>query len=85
VYPSKDYPLDIFNRFMKLLNIKVEKIKLLIRCYIIGSFIPEIDQLILMLHEDPRGAKTTMEELINTLVNPSSVPTFALPKDVSNL
>ena len=38
-----------------------------------------------MLHGDPGGAKSTLEELINTLVNPSSVLTFALPKDIVEL
>ena len=67
---------------MKLLNVKGEKRKLLVRCYIIALFIPEIDKPILMLHGDPGGAKSTLEELINTLVDPSSVLTFALPKDI---
>jgi hypothetical protein len=45
VYPSTDYPPDIFDRFIKLLNIKDEKTKLLIKCYIIALFIPEIESL----------------------------------------
>jgi hypothetical protein len=85
VHPSKDYPPDIFNRFMRLLNIKDEKTKLLIKCYIIALFIPEIDKPILMLHGDPGGAKSTLEELVRTLVDPSSVLTFALPKDIFEL
>jgi hypothetical protein len=85
VYPSKDYPPDIFDRFMKLLNIKDEKTKLLIKCYIIALFIPEIDKPILMLHGDAGGAKSTLEELVRTLVDPSSVLTFALPRDISEL
>ena len=85
VYPSKNYPMNIFERFMKLLNVKDEKIKLLIKCYIVSLFIREIDKPILMLHGDPGAAKTTLEELIKTLVDPSSVLTFALPKDNSEL
>ena len=85
VYPSKDYSQDILDRFINLLNVKGEKRKLLIKCYIIALFIPDIDKPILMLHGDPGGAKSTLEELINTLVNPSSVLTFALPKDIVEL
>ena len=81
VHPSKEYPSDIFDRFMNLLNVKGEQTKLLIKCYIIALFIPEIDKPILMLHGDPAGAKSTMEELMKTLVDPSSVLTFALPRD----
>jgi hypothetical protein len=85
VYPSTDYPPDIFDRFIKLLNIKDEKTKLSIKCYIIALLIPEIDKPILMLHGDPGGAKSTLEELVRTLVDPSSVLTFALPRDISEL
>lgn len=85
VHPSKDYPADIFDRFMKLLNVKDEKTKLLVKCYIIALLIPEIDKPILMLHGDPGGAKSTLEELVRTLVDPSSVLTFALPRDIFEL
>ncbi|MGC1932636.1 MAG: hypothetical protein WA667_26990 [Candidatus Nitrosopolaris sp.] len=85
VYPSRDYPPDIFDRFLKLLNVKGEKTKLLVKCYIIALLIPEIDKPILMLHGDPGGAKSTLEELVRTLVDPSSVLTFALPRDISEL
>jgi hypothetical protein len=81
VYPSR----DIFDRFIKLLNIKDEKTKLLIKCYIIALFIPEIDKPFLMLHGDPGGAKSTLGELVRTLVDPSSVLTFALPRDITEL
>jgi hypothetical protein len=77
VYPSKEYPPDIFDRFMRLLNINGEETKLLVKCYIIASFIPEFDKPILMLHGDPGAAKSTLQELVKTLVDPSSVLTFA--------
>jgi hypothetical protein len=38
-----------------------------------------------MLHGDPGAAKSTLEELVRTLVDPSSVLTFALPKDIFEL
>jgi hypothetical protein len=47
--------------------------------------IPEIDKPILMLHGDPGGAKSTWEELVRTLADPSSVLTFSLPKDIVEL
>ena len=85
VYPSKDYPPDILDRFIKLLNVKGEKRKLLIKCYVISLFIPEIDKPILMLHGDPGDAKSTFQEFIRTLVDPSTVLTFALNKDIVEL
>lgn len=78
-------PLWRFDRFIRLLNIKGEDRKLLVKCYIVASFIPEFDKPILMLHGDPGAAKSTLQELIKTLVDPSSVLTFALPRDVNEL
>jgi DNA-binding transcriptional MerR regulator len=85
VYPAKNYPPDIFDKFMKLLNVKGDGRQLLLKCYIITLFIPEIDKPILMLHGDPGGAKFTLQELVKTLVDPSSVLTFALPRDIFEL
>ena len=85
VYPSKTYPPDIFDQFIKLLNIKGEEKKLLLKCYIIAAFIPEIDKPILMLHGDPGGAKSTLEELIKKLIDPSAILTLALPRDIFEL
>lgn len=85
VYPSKDYPSDIFDRFMKLLNVKGEENNLLLKCYIIALFIPGFPEPILMLHGDPGGAKTTHQELIKMLVDPSSVLTLVLPREINEL
>jgi hypothetical protein len=85
VYPSKENSPGIFDRFMNILNVKGEETKLLLKCYIIASFFPEFDKPILMLHGDPGGAKSTLQELVKTLVDPSSVLTFALPRDVNEL
>jgi hypothetical protein len=37
-----DYSSDIFDEFMNLINITDEDNKLLLKCYIIAQFIPEI-------------------------------------------
>jgi hypothetical protein len=52
VYPckSKEYPPDIFDTFMNLINVKGEDNQLLLKCYIISLFYPEIPKPILMLH-----------------------------------
>jgi hypothetical protein len=81
--PSITYPLDIFDRFMNLLNIKGDENRLLLKCYIISMFIPGVPKVILMLHGEQGSAKTTLEELIKMLVDPSIVKTFAFPKDIN--
>jgi len=82
-YPSKEYPSDIFDKFMDILNISGNENRLLLKVYIISMFIPEIPKVILMLHGEQGSAKTTLEELIKMLVDPSIAKTFAFPRDVN--
>jgi hypothetical protein len=85
VYPSKEYRPGIFDEFISLLNIKGEQKKLLLKCYIISTFIPDIDRIVLMLHGGPGAAKTSFEELLKLLIDPSSILTFALPRDIAQV
>jgi hypothetical protein len=84
-YPSVQYPSDIFDQFLKLLNVKDEDNKLLLKCYIISLFIPEIPKPILMLHGEQGSAKSTLQELIKLLVDPSIVHTLSFPRDNNEL
>ena len=83
VYPSSQYSPDIFDRFIDLFNIKGDENCLLLKCYIISMFIPGVPKVILMLHGEQGSAKTTLEELIKMLMDPSVVKTFAFPKDIN--
>jgi hypothetical protein len=87
VYPckSKEYPSDIFDQFMNLINVKGEDNKLLLKCYIISLFYPEIPKPILMLHDEQGSAKPTLQELIRMLVDPSSILTLTFPRDLNDL
>lgn len=79
VYPMKRYPQNIFDEFMRLLNIKGEENKLLMKCYIISLIIPEIQKPILMLHGEQGAAKSTLQEIVKILIDPRSVITLAFP------
>jgi hypothetical protein len=73
VYPaeSKSYPPDIFDQFFSLINIKdVDDVKLLLKCYIISLFIPEISKVVLIVHGSQGAAKTAFQWLIKLLVDP---------------
>ncbi len=83
VFPSREYDKDIFDKFMNLLNVKDNDNKLLLKCYIIALFVPGIQKAILMLHGDQGSAKTTLQELIKILVDPSSILTLAFPRDTN--
>jgi hypothetical protein len=77
----------MFDEFISLFNIKnkentaAEDIKLLLKCYIISLFIPEIQKPILLLHGEQGGAKSTFQELVKMLVEPSITQTLTFPRD----
>jgi hypothetical protein len=85
LYPARDYSHDIFDRFMNLINIKDEDNKLLLKCYTIALFVPEIPKPILMLHGEQGSAKSTLQELIKMLVDPSIIRTLSFPRDINEL
>jgi len=87
VYPLTEYEPDVFDKFMKLVNIKEdnEDIKLLLKCYIISLFIPNIQKPVLMLHGSQGSAKSSLEEMIKMLVDPSVVTTFTFPRGIDEL
>jgi hypothetical protein len=75
----------ILDKFIRLLNVKDDDNRLLLKCYIISLFIPEIAKPILMLHGEHGSAKTTLQELIKMLVDPSIVKTLTFPRDINEL
>lgn len=85
VYPSQKYRSDIFERFMNLLNLKDEQNKLILKCYIISLFIPDIPKPILMLYGEQGSAKSTLQELIKMLIDPSMMRTQTFPRDINEL
>jgi hypothetical protein len=85
VYPRKQYTPDIFDKFMNLINVKGEDNKLLLRCYIISLFYPDIPKPVLMLHGEQGSAKSTLQELIRMLVDPSAICTLTFPRDINEL
>jgi hypothetical protein len=85
VNPSSEYSRDIFNKFMELINIQDEGTKLLLKCYIISLFIPNTATPILLLHGEQGSAKSTLQELIKMLVDPSIVKTHTFPRGINEL
>jgi hypothetical protein len=81
VYPTGEYPADIFDRFLHLFNIADLEQKVLLKCYIISLFFPKIPRPALMLHGEQGSAKSTSQELIKMLVDPSTVKTLSFPRD----
>jgi len=72
---------------MRLINVKDDdkNTKLLLKVYIVSLFIPEIQKVVLMLHGSQGSAKTFLQELIKSLVDPSIPKTISLPRDKQQL
>jgi hypothetical protein len=87
IYPASDsaYSDDIYDKFLTLFNVKGEDNKLLLKCYIISLFYPDIPKPVLMLHGEQGSAKSTLQELIKILVDPSSIRTLTFPRDINEL
>ncbi len=75
----------ILDKFVDLLNVKGDDNKLLLKCYIVSLFIPCIAKPTLMLHGEQGSAKSTLQELIKMLVDPSIVKTLTFPRDINEL
>lgn len=84
-YPAKDYPADILDQFMQLFNVSDEENRLLLKCYMISLFIPNIAKPALMLYGQQGSAKSTLQELIKMVVDPSLMKTLSFPKDTQEL
>lgn len=85
VYPERDYEENVFEKFIDLLNIKDSQIRLLLKCYIVCLFIPNIPKPVLILHGEQGSAKTTFQELIKMLVDPSKIKTLIFPREIKEL
>jgi hypothetical protein len=74
VYPDPTYPPDIFDQFMNLLNVKEED-RLLLKCYVIATFIPNLEKAVLMVHGEQGTAKSMLEALLIMLISPTLMKT----------
>jgi hypothetical protein len=80
----------MFDEFISLFNLKksnkeiaIEDIKLLLKCYLISLVIPEIPKPIKALHGEQGGAKSTFQELLKMLIDPSNIQTLTFPRDAT--
>ncbi|HSF51270.1 MAG TPA: bifunctional DNA primase/polymerase, partial [Nitrososphaeraceae archaeon] len=85
VLEKNENEYNVLDKFVDLLNVKDEDNKLLLKCYVISLFIPGIAKPILMLHGEQGSAKSTLQELIKMLVDPSIVRTLTFPRDINEL
>jgi hypothetical protein len=91
VNPSREYPSDIFDKFIKLVlsasvkKDKLEEYKVLLICYIVCAFVPDIPKAVPMPFGHQGAAKTSIMEFIKMLVDPSAIKTLSFPTDINEL
>jgi hypothetical protein len=93
VYPSREYPSDIFDKFIALVinrtnvetEAKLKEYQILLKCYIICAFIAGFPKAAPMPNGTQGAAKTTLMEFKKMLIDPCIAKTFSFPRDVNEL
>ena len=92
VYPSKQYDPLVMKKFVQLVlnetNVaeeKLEEYQILLSCFVISSFIPDIPKPINMPYGGQGAAKTTLMELVKLIIDPSAVLTLSIPTHLNEL
>ncbi len=92
VYPSKDYPANILDKFVGLVlnetNVEQSKLteyQIILKCYIICAFIQGFPKAIPMPSGSQGGAKSTLMDLVKMIIDPCIAKSFSCPRDVNEL
>ena len=85
VDPAKNAPKDTFDKFLALTNIGSDDHKLLVKVYIVALFVPDISKPLLIVDGEQGGAKTFLQRMIKSVVDPSAADALAIPKQPAEL
>ncbi len=85
ILPTEEYDEPLLDKFISLLNIADEDTKLLVKVKIVSLLIPDISKPVNLLYGEQGSAKSTFQELIRMLIDPSSVKTLTFPRDINEL
>ena len=85
ILPTEEYDGPLLDKFISLLNIADEDTKLLVKVKIVSLLIPDISKPVNILYGEQGSAKSTFQELIRMLIDPSSVKTLTFPRDINEL
>lgn len=76
-------PSNFLEELFKFINIKSRDNRLLLKVYLVSSFIPDFPHPILVLHGDKGSGKTFSFKLLKMLIDPSQVEVSTLQTDIS--
>ena len=85
VYPLKDYPPDIMDQFIRLTNVyDDEDNKLLAEVYLVSLFLlADLPKPMMIPHGIHGSGKSTFQEFIKLVVDPSAALTTAFPNNLA--
>ncbi|HEX9677756.1 hypothetical protein [Nitrososphaera sp.] len=83
--PVTEYPPDIIDRFLSLTNITNDGHKLLLKCYLVSLFIPNIAKPILITAGEQGSGKSLLERSVKGIVDPSAAEKLSFPKSPAEL
>lgn len=81
VIPSKNYPADIFDKYLDLNHITDYEHRLLTKVWTIACFVPDIPHTIDDTHGEKGAAKTTFCRMQKRLIDPDALELLTIPKD----
>lgn len=80
VMPACEYDADIMNKFLALTNLKGPEERLLVKVLMTTLFIPGISKAILDTHGEQGSAKTFLQRILKSVVDPSRAEMLTIPK-----
>jgi hypothetical protein len=86
VYPRNDYPSDIMDQFIRLTNVYDEDNKLLAEVYLVSLFLlADLPKPMMIPHGIHGSGKSTFQEFIKLVVDPTAALTTAFPNNLADL
>jgi Bifunctional DNA primase/polymerase, N-terminal len=81
VMPDRNYPLNIFDQYLDLMQIRDVSLRILIKVWTIALIIPDIPHPIDILHGEKGGSKTTFCRCQKRLVDPDKIEINNIPTE----
>ncbi len=83
VEPSRNYSLDIFDKYLDVMTISDQQRRLLLKVITVCYFVPDIPHPICIPYGEQGSCKSTFSEFQKRLVDPSKTNLLTIPKDKS--
>ena len=79
--PDRNYPPDIFDKFLDLMHITNQGHRLLTKVWIVSLLIPDFPHPISITFGEKGGSKSTFCRFVKRLVDPDRIELLTIPKD----